>query len=236
MMGSERKNRSDLLRTIRAPLSLLLFCLVLAWPPQASSQQTTEKSQKTGINDQSKRTTKEPQKGTVDPRKSVPKLSGIIVTPPNSGDNTPPMMGEPPIEEPIWTELSLDWTNCQIHRVYTDSAIVIILPGTISSSNSIYWNLNTISPQPGGLPVLYFVEDVLGRSGPEYGIDIPLIWEISVDGGRFNPIRIQPDSALFVNFPSGHHTFQVRITGVPQHNQGDGYYQLLLGQSLVPEL
>lgn len=141
-----------------------------------------------------------------------------------------------PAEEPICMEFALDWTSCQIHRVGTDSAIVIILPGTISSSNSIYWNLNPISSQSGGLPYLYFMEDVLGRTGPEFGTDIPLCWEISVDGGSFNPITIQPDSSLSVNFPSGSHNFQVRITGVPQSYQGDGYYHLLLGQSLVPEL
>jgi hypothetical protein len=134
-------------------------------------------------------------------------------------------------------EFALDWTNCQIHRVINDSAIVIILSGNVSSSNSIYWNLSTISPHPGGLPVLYFVNDVLGRTGPEFGTDIPLTWEIALDGGSFNPIMTMlPDNILLVTFPPGKHTFQVRITGVPQPYQGDGYYQLQLGQSLVPEL
>jgi hypothetical protein len=215
---------------------MLLFCLLLTWPPQAFSQQTTRKPQKIEITNQSKQTTEELQKGTINPRKTVSRLPGFIATPPDSVVQAPQMIGEMPAEEPIWMEFALDWTNCQIHRVGTDSAIVIILPGTISSSNSIYWNLNTISPQPGGLPVLYFVGDVLGRTGPGFGRDIPLIWEISVDGGPFNPITIQPDSSLSVNFASGNHNFQVRITGAPPSYQGDGYYQLLLGQSLVPEL
>jgi len=236
MMQPSRKNRSDFLRTIRAPLNMLLFCLVLTLPQQAISQQTTKKPQKTGIINQSKQTTEEPQKRTVNPRKSVSKLPAFIATPPDSGDQTPHLRGGVPPDELIWMEFTLDWTSCQIHRVINDSAIVIILSGNVSSSNSIYWNLNTISPQPGGLPVLYFVNDVLGRTGPEFGTDIPLTWEISVDGGPFNPITIQPDSSLSVNFASGNHTFQVRITGVPQPYQGDGYYQLLLGQSLVPEL
>lgn len=235
-MWSSRNKRSDSLRTIRAPLNMLLFCLVLIWPPEAISQQTIRKTVEIGTTNQSKQMTEVPQKGTINQRKNVSKSSGFMAIPPDSVVQPPQMMGEMLAEEPIWMEFALDWTNYQLHRAINDSTIVIILSGYVSSSNSIYWNLNTISPQPGGLPVLYFVEDVLGRTGPGFGRDIPLAWEISVDGVSFNPVTIQPDSSLSVNFASGCHTFQIRITGVPQPYQGDGYFQLMLGQSLVPEL
>ena len=232
-----KNSRSIFFIIIEAFLKAFLFILMLTLPQQAISQQTTRKPQKIEIINQSKQTTEEPQKGTINPRKSVSKLPVFIATPPDSGDQTPQMTGEVPPDELIWMEFVLDWTNCQIHRVINDSAIVIILSGNVSSSNSIYWNLNTISPQPGGLPVLYFVNDVLGRTGPEFGTDIPLTWEIALDGGSFNPIMTMlPDNILLVTFPPGNHTFQVRITGFPQPYQGNGYYQLQLGQSLVPEL
>lgn len=86
----------------------------------------------------------------------------------------------------------------------------------------------------GGLPFLYFVEDIFGR--PAQGVDVPLSWEIALDGGSFNPMTILPDNSLSVIFPPGHHTFQVRTTGVPQYHQEDGYYQLQLEQCLTPQL
>ncbi len=231
-----KNSRSIFFIIIEAFLKAFLFVLMLSLPQQAISQQTTKKPQKIEIINQSKQTTKEPQKGTINPRKSVSKLPGFMAAPPDSGDQIPHLGGGVPPDELIWMEFALDWTNCQIHRVNTDSAIVIILPGTISSSSRIYWNLHTMSPHPGGFPILYFVNDVLGRTGPEFGTDIPLTWEIALDGGSFNPITILRDKTLLVTFPPGNHTFQVRITGVPQPYQGDGYYQLQLGQSLVPEL
>jgi len=140
-----------------------------------------------------------------------------------------------PQMDSVWMEFSIDWTSCQIHRV-DDTPIEIILPGTIDGSNTLYWNLSTVSSQPGAPPDLYFIEDVLGRTGPAYGSDIPLTWEISLDGGPFTPMTFQPDNTLTTTFPPGAHTFQVRITGELQPYQGDGYYHLQLEQCLVPEL
>ena len=136
----------------------------------------------------------------------------------------------------VWMDFSIDWTNYQIHRVNDDSPIEIILPGTIDGSNTLHWNLTSCSPVPGGMPNLYFVEDALGRTGPVYGSEIPLTWEISLDGGPFTPLTLQPDNTLTTVFPPGQHTFQVRITGLPEYHQSDGYYKLQLEQCIVPEL
>jgi hypothetical protein len=137
---------------------------------------------------------------------------------------------------PISMDFQLDWTSCQIHRVSTDSAIVMILPGTISSSNAIYWNLSNTEPGGDGLADLNFTEDIFGRAGPNYGSNIPLVWEIAIDGGPMTAIPVQPDNSLLVLFPAGQHNFQVRITGLPQQCASDGYYNLQLNQSLVPQL
>jgi len=141
-----------------------------------------------------------------------------------------------PYPFPTWAQFSLQWTHCQIHRVETDSAIVVTLNGSILSSNNLIWNLATAPTPPGSSPSLYFVEDIFGRSGPQYGSDIMLNWEISLDGGQLNPMNVLPDGSLSVLFPAGTHTFQVRITGAPQYHQADGYYHLQLDQSLAPEL
>lgn len=176
-----------------------------------------------------------PQRFTEPPSPISPKASYYLVpgisifAPTRTTDDVSPY-------EPVWMEFTLDWTNCQMHRVNDDSPLEIILPGTIDGSSTLYWNLSAASPQPGGQPNLYFVEDVLGRIGPAYGSDIPLTWEVSLDGGAFQPMTLLPDNTLTATFPPGIHTFQVRITGTPQAFQADGYYHLQLTQCLVPEL
>lgn len=49
-------------------------------------------------------------------------------------------------------------------------------------------------------------------------------------------MTMQPDNSISTVFPPGAHTFQVRITGVPQNHQNDGYFRLQLEQCLVPEM
>lgn len=140
------------------------------------------------------------------------------------------------LEDSTFINFSLDWTQCQIHSVDVSSPLELILFGSFISNSPNIWRLAAISPQPGAPPDLYFIEDVLGRTGPAYGSDIPLTWEISLDGGPFTPMTFQPDNTLTTTFPPGAHTFQVRITGELQPYQGDGYYHLQLEQCLVPEL
>jgi hypothetical protein len=139
-------------------------------------------------------------------------------------------------DDQIWMEFNLEWTNYQIHRVNDYEPIEIILSGNISGSNTLNWNLSTAHPQSGGQADLYFMEDVLGRTGLNYGSNIPLTWEIALDGSPFFPMKILPDNSISAVFPPGAHTFQVRITGVPFNNQSGGYYHLQLEQYLVPAL
>jgi len=131
---------------------------------------------------------------------------------------------------------SLEWTGCQFHRVNDNSPLIATLSGAIASSNILYWNLFPALPEPGGLPKLYFVENIFGQGEQMYDQDIPLAWEISIDGGQFTPVDIQPDNTLSVAFSAGEHAFQLRISGFPEANQQDGYYFLQLDQEIVPVL
>jgi hypothetical protein len=193
-------------------------------------------------------------------------LGLVIIAPNADGENTPKqtatqsswrnnrttVLGQPgtkgTIEQPLprgpgqvgadnaVSEVSLSWTQCQMHRSGLDKEqLEIYLDGAISSTKPVNWGLSSASPKPGGLPKLYFVEAASARPRPDNG-DISLQWEISLDGAPFKPMATQPDNSLSVTFPSGSHTFKVRITGLPQRQQADGYYQLVLSQNLIPLL
>jgi len=136
----------------------------------------------------------------------------------------------------VITEVSFSWTQCQMRRsTLDDEQLEIYLDGAISSTKPVNWSLSSAYPERGRLPKLYFVEAASARPRPD-DADISLQWEISLDGGPFNPMTIQADNSLSVTFPSGSHSFKVRITGAPQHQQTDGYYQLVLSQNLIPLL
>lgn len=209
------------MKMTRMLLSMLLVCLLLGLPQQATAGQKTKGPQGVGI-------------------KAAKNIRAVKhFTPASStwGTQTPPLMEFPyKPDKPVSMEFNQSWTNYQIHQVTNDSEIEIILSGNVTSSNSLFWTLTTASPQPGAPPSLFFVEQAFAGSRSGYSADIPLTWEISLNGGPFSPMTIQPDNSLSVTFPSGSHSFKVRITGAPQHQQADGYYQLVLSQSLIPSL
>jgi hypothetical protein len=124
--------------------------------------------------------------------------------------------------------------NCQMHRVDDTSPIQVTLTGNIYSTIGNHWTLSMINPQLGGPPNLNFVEDILGRAGSTFGSDIALTWEISVDGGPYSAMTLEMDNTLSTYFTPGNHNFSLRITGMPDFDQSDGYYQLQLSQFLTP--
>lgn len=138
--------------------------------------------------------------------------------------------------EPISMEFTLEWTNYQAHRVNNNDPLEIILNGTITSNSSEIWTLSILEPSPELVPDLHFIEDVMGRTGQAYGVNIALLWEISLDGGAFQPMTILPDNSISYIFPSGNHSFQLRITGNLQNCTADGYYKLQLSQEIIPQL
>ena len=158
----------------------------------------------------------------------------IPQSPFRSGEIPPPRIDEI-VPGPITMEFSLEWTTCQIHRVSNDGPIEALLSGSVNCTAAIVWSLTNTS-QPGEPPILFFTEDIFGRSGSAFGSNIPLTWEIALDGGAFQPMQIESGNIITTIFPAGAHTFQVRITGLPQNNQDDGYYHLQLTQNLTPQL
>jgi len=219
MIDNSLKNSQLNMRGVIPRAFYILFvCLLLVWPEQAMTGQKTKGPQGVGIK----------------AAKNISRVTHFTPGSPNWGGQRPPLMEL--FQKPASMQFSLDWTNYQIHQVSNDSEIEIILSGNVTSSNSLFWTLTTASPQPGAPPSLFFIEQAFAGTGSEYAADIPLTWEISLNGGPFSPMTIQPDNSLCVTFPSGTHTFKVRITGAPQHQQADGYYQLVLSQSLIPSL
>jgi hypothetical protein len=199
-------------------LGVLLLCGVLALPRQAMPEERM----------------KRPVSRIKAPPKVLTKIPGDRLQRPPRSDEIPPAIDEL-VPEPITMEFWLEWTSCQIHRVHNDGPIEAILSGSVTSSRSIAWSLTNTS-EPGEPPMLSFVEDVFGRSGAAFGSSIGLTWEISIDGGAFQPMEVHSGNILSTIFPPGAHTFQVRITGLPQYNQSDGYYRLRLAQNLAPQL
>jgi len=132
--------------------------------------------------------------------------------------------------------LALEWTRCEIHRCGTPAQIELRLPGTVLSSAAVFWTLSALDGGPGAAADLHFVEDVIGREGPTYGTDLPLIWDISIDEGAYIPLTLRDDQSLSASFPPGAHSFQLRATAADVRPFGDGYYILRLGQVLVPQL
>lgn len=140
---------------------------------------------------------------------------------------------------PVWLNFWLNWTHCQIHLSGYSEPVELILPGWINSNRPEILRLFVIDPQPGGLPKLYYINDVLGNPPPaetSLNFDIPLEWEISLDDGPFKPITLLPDNSLTTIFPPGQHDFQIRITCLIQPYQVGGYYHLQINQTMVPQL
>ncbi len=202
-------------------LSIAMFCLVLSWSPPALSQHKAPM-----------RTAQVPKEGRSEadagvahgPEVNIPEI--VVVNP----------IALEPAEEPVVMEFWLDWTRYQIHRTNDHSPIEIVLSGNIFSSHNLSWYLWSTSLRAEGTPGLHFIGDVLGRTGPDFGMDIPLTWEVALGEGPFSPMTILPDNTLGVIFPAGLYAFRVRITSPPLPYPQNGYYQLELAQNIIPEL
>ena len=116
------------------------------------------------------------------PTDALPILSKSKSKKPNLRNQPPKMMGADP-SEPITMEFSLEWTNYKAHLVNESGPLEIIMNGNISSNNPEIWALSCVQPTTGIPPKLYFVEDVLGRSGTAHGSDLALNFEISITFG-----------------------------------------------------
>ena len=202
-----------------AIIKVLLLLLFLAWPLQASGQKSVKKPPKTIHG---------PAKNTSETTKPVPKTLDLR-------GQTPQVTGDMP-ESQIFMEVTLNWTDCQIHRVNTIDPLEIILDGTIESNSPEIWTLSSVLPKPEITPDLHFVSGVNGEAAGDQDRKAPLEWMISLNKGMFEPMTVMPDNSMTYTFPPGKHSFQVRIRGKLEKYQANGYYHLQLAQSFVPQL
>ena len=219
MVRTSRDRQSSFQRAIRAALQLSLFLLVFAWPFQAMGRQRAKESPSR---------TPGTAKNISGKTKHVPKNLKLK-------DRTPKIMSSGP-EDEITMQFTLDWTDCQIHRINTAGPLEIILNGTIESNSPEIWTLSPVLPKPEITPDLHFVSGVNGEVAGDQDRKAPLEWMISLDKGMFEPMTILPDNSMTYTFPPGKHSFQVRIRGKLEKNQANGYYHLQLAQSFVPQL
>lgn len=200
-------------------LGMLFFSFLFVLAPQTNGQKIAKK----------------PQNGIPRPAERTFEMPRHVSPTPGMGNRIPDVTGPEPYE-PTWMEFTLQWTNFQAHRTNDVSPLEIFLDGAISTNTPEIWTLTTVQPRPGHPPNLYFVGDVLGRSGGSYGSNVALSWELSLNGGPFEPMAVLPDNSICFIFPAGNNTFRVRIGGLLPQYAADGYYQLYLQQSIIPQL
>ena len=157
-----------------------------------------------------------------------------IGQPPPAPDST----GQPPIPPdsipPIEMQLNLDWTEAEFHRVNATEPVVVTLPGSMMCSHPMHWNLTAQGTGINQIPRLFFIEDVMGRPGT--GNDIPMIFEIAINGGQFQPVEVRPDGSLLVQFMPGMNQFVLKMTALTEPFQSSGHYQLQMAQTVIPQL
>ena len=135
----------------------------------------------------------------------------------------------PGLDIEMWVEmeclLTWDATHVQIHRASDYDNFYLYFNGT-SKCNNGQWIITTPpTALATGLTVLPFVEDMFGRTGAAYGTDIPLTWEVSIDGGAYAAMVFDdPDYQFEVDLCD--HYFTIRILVDMAYHQEDGYYYL----------
>jgi hypothetical protein len=135
----------------------------------------------------------------------------------------------PGLDIEMWIEMEclLHWdaTHVQIHRASDYADFYIYFTGTSACNNGQYLIVTPPTGLATGLTVLPFVVDMFGRTGPTYGTDIPLTWEVSIDGGAYGPMVPDGDNLMFLVDLCDHY-FTVRVLVDQMYHQEDGYYYL----------
>jgi hypothetical protein len=132
----------------------------------------------------------------------------------------------PPLDIELWIEmecvLTWDETQVDIHRASDYEDFYLYFDGTSACNNGQY--IITTPPSGGSLDVLPFVEDIFGRT-TGYGTDIPLTWEVSVDGGAWTALTDDEGDKYFL-VDACDHSFRIRVLVDMAYHQEDGYYHL----------
>jgi hypothetical protein len=137
----------------------------------------------------------------------------------------------PDLHIEMWIEMEcVFWweeTHVQIHRASDYSDFVIYLDGGSACNNGQYI-ITTPPTALGSLDYLPFIEDMFGRTGPSHGTDIPLTWEVSINGGAYEPMQdlADPPGSKYFLVDLCDNYWRVKITGDVVYHQEDGYYYL----------
>lgn len=139
----------------------------------------------------------------------------------------------------LWVEMyalqTYEYTSYQWHRLGDNAeTITFVIQGILKSNNGQYVSLMRGAED---LTHLYFREDIFGRTGPDYGTDIPISWEGRWGEGTVYGSSVQwgwepltPDGEGDLNIgpiPSCDHWFQFKGSFSLDYHVDDGYYSLV---------
>ena len=135
----------------------------------------------------------------------------------------------PGLDIELWIEmeciLTWDRTEVDIHKMSDYAPFYLYFNGT-SACNNGQVIITTPPDALGSLAVLPFVEDMFGRSGSDYGTDIPLTWEYSLGGAAYLSMDPGTGGAMQFSVPLCDQFFTIRVLVGQVYHQEDGYYHL----------
>ncbi len=153
-----------------------------------------------------------------------------------------------PITLELWVELyatqSYEFTSYQWHRLGdAEETITFTINGTVISNNEEWVGLTRGEED---LDHLYFRHDIFGRTGSNYGSDLPITWEGAWGTGLEHGVSVvqdwmtlNPNNAgnlyMHINEPCDH-WFQFRGNFTLPYHVDDGYYSLTIAGCPAPEL
>jgi hypothetical protein len=148
----------------------------------------------------------------------------------------------------LWIEMysmqTYHYTSYQWHRLGdAEETINFCIEGLIQSNNGQYISLMYAGED---LNYLHFVEDIFGRTGPDYGTDIPIVWDAAYGTGDVYGTNIlwegfslqfgPEDDVTIGPIPACDHWFQFCGEFYLPYHIDDGYYSLLMGGCPAPEM
>ena len=135
----------------------------------------------------------------------------------------------PALDIEMWIEMECtlwwDETHVQIHRYADYSDIVLYFHGG-SCCNNGQWIITTPPTALGSLDFLPFDQDMFGRTGAAYGTDIPLTWEVNINGAGYVAMVDGTAGAKQFEVPLSCQDYVIRVIGDIAFHQEDGYYDL----------
>ncbi|MCK4546882.1 MAG: hypothetical protein KAW17_05485 [Candidatus Eisenbacteria sp.] len=135
----------------------------------------------------------------------------------------------PALDIELWIEMecTLWWDESfvDIHRYADYSDVVLYFHGG-SCCNNGQWIITTPPTALGNLDFLPFQEDMFGRTDPAYGTDIPLTWDVNINGTGYVPMVNGSGGAKQFEVPLSCQYYVIRVIGDIAFHQEDGYYYL----------